>query len=95
VVKRLTPYQKRQRAGKLERAKFLKYRHQYQHLATLFSGFAVGGTFVLVMGFLRDYQTPTEILFAFVLTAFIGVMLNIRQYFVIKSSWKWWKIKAN
>jgi uncharacterized membrane protein YccC len=94
-VKRLTPYQKRQRAGKLERAKFLKYRHQYQHLATLFSGFAVGGTFVLIMGFARGYQTPTEILFAFTLTAFVGLMLIVREYFVIKSSWKWWKIKVN
>lgn len=94
-MKRLTPYQKRKRAGKRERTKFLKYRHQYQHLATLFSGFAVGGTFVLLMGLARGYESPTEILFAFVLTAFVGAMLNIREYFVIKSSWKWWKIKVN
>jgi hypothetical protein len=94
-VKRLTPYQKRKRAGKREWTKFQKYRHQYQHLATLFSGFAVGGTFVLVGGFFRGYQTPTEILFAFTLTAFVGLMLIIREYFVIKSSWKWWKIKVN
>jgi len=94
-VKRLTPYQKRQRAGQREWAKFLKYRHQYQHLATLFSGLAVGGFFVLIMGFARGYESPTEIVFAFALTAFVGAMLNIRQYFVIKSSWKWWKIKVN
>lgn len=94
-MKRLTPYQKRKRAGKLERAKFLKYKHRYQDLAVLFSGLAVGGFFVLIMGFARGYQSPTEIVFAFVLTAFVGAMLNIRQYFVIKSSWKWWKIKVN
>jgi hypothetical protein len=93
-VKRLTPYQKRKRAGKRERAKFLKYRNQYQHLATLFAGFAVGGTFVLVMGFVRDYESPTEILFAFTLTAFVGLMLIVREYFVIKSSWSYWKIKG-
>ena len=94
-MKRLTPYQKRKRAGKREWTKFQKYRFQYQHLATLFSGFALCGGFLLVMGFLRGYHTPLEIVSAYSLTAFTGLMLSAREYFVIKSSWRWWKLKVN
>ena len=92
-MKRLTPYQKRQRAGKREWAKFQKYRFHYQHLATLFSGFALGGGFVLLMGFVRGYDTPTEIIAAYGLTTLVGVFLSFREYFVVKSSWRYWVLR--
>ena len=92
---RLSKYQKRKRAGKREWTKFQKYRFHYQHLATLFSGFALCGGFLLVMGFVRGYDTPLDFVAVYSLTAFTGIMFTIREYFVIKSSWKWWKIKVN
>lgn len=91
-MKRLTPYQKRQRAGQRERIRFQKYRHQYQHLATLFSGFALGGGFVLAIGFVRGYNTPIEIISAFAIATFVGAALSFREYFVIKSSWRYWRV---
>ena len=93
-MKQLTPYQKRQRAGRADRAKYLKHRNKFEHYALLFAGFAVGSFFVLVMGFFRRYESPTEILFAFTLTGFVGLMLFIRQYFLVRASWAWWKIKG-
>jgi hypothetical protein len=94
-VARLSKYQKRKRAGKREWTKFQKYRFHYQHLATLFSGFALCGGFLLVMGFVRGYDTTLEIVAAYSLTAFTGLMLSAREYFVIKSSWRWWKLMVN
>lgn len=91
-MKKLTPYQKRKRAGQKDWAAFQKYRSNYQHLATLFSGFAVGGTFVLIMGFFRGYNTIPEILAAYGITLFVGLMLTAREYFVVKSSWYWWRV---
>lgn len=91
-MKRLTPYQKRQRAGKREWAKFQKYRFHYQHLATLFSGFAVCGGFLLVMGFIKGNHTVVEIIAAYGLTTLVGVFLSLREYFVVKSSWRWWRV---
>lgn len=92
-MKKLTAYQKRQRAGKREWARFQKYRFHYQHLATLFSGFAIGGVFVLLMGFVRGYDTIPEILAAYGITLFVGVMLTVREYFVVKSSWRYWVLR--
>lgn len=91
-MKRLTPYQKRQRIGKKEQEAFQKYRFHYQHLATLFSGFALGGGFVLLMGFVRGYNTPMEIVAAFAITTLVGVFLSFREYFVVKSSWRYWRL---
>ena len=89
-MKRLTPYKKRQRAGQREWTRFQKYRHHYQHLSTLFSGFALGGGFVLLMGLARGYNTPIEIVAAFGLLTFVGIALSFREYFSIKSSWRYW-----
>jgi hypothetical protein len=91
-VKRLTPYQKRQRAGQKDWAAFQKYRVHYQHLATLFSGLSLAGGFVFVMGLVRGYNTIPEILAAYGITLFVGVMLSVREYFVVKSSWRWWRV---
>lgn len=93
-MKRLTRYQKRKRAGQKERAKFQKYRFHYQHLGTLFSGFAFGGAVVLFLGLAIGYNTPFEIITAFALTTFVGVALSFREYFVIKASWRYWKLKV-
>jgi hypothetical protein len=46
------------------------------------------------MGFVRGYNTPLEIIFAYLLTAFTGIMFTIREYFRIKSSWWWWRVKV-
>jgi hypothetical protein len=51
--------------------------------------------FLVVMGFVRGYETPIDFIVAYLLTAFSGVMLTIREYFKIKSSWKWWKLVVN
>lgn len=91
-MKRLTPYQKRQRAGQREWTRFQKYRHQYQHLSILFSGFALGGGFVLLMGLARGYNTPIEIVTAFGLLTFVGIALSFREYFVVKGSWRYWRL---
>jgi hypothetical protein len=93
-VKRLTPYQKRQRAGKKEWTKFQKYRVHYQHLATLFSGLAVSGGFVLLMGFAIGYNTALEIIALYAIITFVGVALSFREYFVIKASWRYWELVA-
>lgn len=95
MTKKLTRYQKRKRAGQKERVRFEKYRLHYQHLETLFSGLTLCGVFLVVMGFVRGYETPIDFIVAYSLTAFSGVMLTIREYFVIKSSWKWWKLVVN
>lgn len=94
-MKQLTRYQKRKRAGKRERVRFEKYRVHYLHLATMFSGFALCGGFLLVMGFVRGYSTPLDFVVVYSLTAFTGLMLSAREYFVIKSSWRWWKLMVN
>jgi hypothetical protein len=94
-VKRLTPYQKRQRAGKRDWTKFQKYRVHYYHLEVLFSGLTFFGGFLLVAGFLRGYHTPLDFVAVYSLTAFTGIMFTIREYFVIKSSWRYWRLVVN
>lgn len=91
-MKQLTRYQKRQRDGQREWARFQKYKIHYEHLATLFSGLAIGGSFIFAMGIARGYNTVPEIIAAYGIVLFIGVMLNIREYFVVKSSWRYWKL---
>lgn len=93
-MKQLTPYQKRQRAGRADRARYLKHRTRFEHLALLFAGFGAGSLFILLMGAAIGYSSPTEILFAFTLTGFTGLMFIIRQYFLVRASWAWWKIKG-
>jgi hypothetical protein len=95
LTKKLTRYQKRKRAGQRDRAKFEKYRVHYHHLEVLFSGLTLCGVFLVVMGFVRGYETPTDFIVAYLLTALSGVMLTIREYFRIKSSWWWWKKVVN
>ena len=91
-MKKLTRYQKRQRAGQREWASFQKYRVHYQHLATLFSGLAAGSGFVLLMGFAKGYDTVVEIVALYGLTTLVGVALSFREYFVIKASWRYWRL---
>lgn len=93
-MSKLTPYQKRKRAGKRDWAKFQKYRVHYYHLEVLFSGLTLFGGFLLVAGFLRGYHTPLDFVAVYSLTAFTGIMFTIREYFVIKSSWWWWRVKV-
>jgi hypothetical protein len=44
------------------------------------------------MGFVRGYNTPLEIISAFAIATFVGVALSFREYFVIKSSWRYWRV---
>jgi len=91
-VKQPTRYQKRQSGSQKDWEAFQKYRFHYQHLATLFSGLSLAGVFVFVMGLVKGYDTIPEILAAYGITLFVGIMLSIREYFVVKSSWHWWRV---
>jgi hypothetical protein len=42
------------------------------------------------MGLARGYNTPIEIVAAFGLLTFMGIALSFREYFSIKSSWRYW-----
>ncbi len=92
-MKKLTPYQKRKRAGQENWAKFQKYRVHYHHLEGLFLGFTIAGVWLVIMGLARGYQTPLDIIGAYVLITLTGVALNLREYFKIKASWRYWVLR--
>jgi hypothetical protein len=44
------------------------------------------------MGFAKGYETVVEIVALYGLTTLVGVALSFREYFVIKASWRYWRL---